>query len=107
MSPDRSLFPGHRRRRSILGKALQRNLSRPRRDFVIHVARILGKCALEHVVPLALRSLAFAPLHRSFELERHSMNNVSNETQVVAFQFPSLKELIQKRTFIALALSVS
>src|SRR5947209_611029 len=103
---DRSLFPGRRRRRSILRETLQNYLSRPRADFVIHVASILGKCSLQHVVPLVLRRLALTALHRSFELECHPVNNVGGEAQVVAFQFPSLEELIEKRPFIVLALSV-
>src|SRR5437763_16215002 len=103
---DRSLFPERRRRRSILRETLQDHLSRPRADFVIHVASILGKCSLQHVVPLVLRRLALTVLHRSFEIECQPMNNLSREDQVVAAEFPGLEELIEKRPFIVLAVPV-
>src|ERR1035438_3004296 len=78
-----------------------------RGHFLVHVARVLGQRAFEHKISFVPWILTFAALDRPLKVERHSVNNLRREAQLVPFQLAALEELIQKCTLVALSVAES
>ena len=78
-----------------------------RRHFLVHVARVLRQHTLEHEIIFIPRILPFSALDRALKVELAPVNNFRRETQVISLELARLEKLIQKGSFVALAVAES
>src|SRR5215471_3941756 len=96
-----------RRGRQVLRKTLQCNFARARRSFLRRIGRILNKGTLQNVCAFLPRLLPFPFFDCSLELKPDSVDHNRREAQLVPIQLPLLEELVEKRSAVAVALSIA